>query len=658
MTPLRSSRRSSTSTLPLTDSRCSAWTPTPLELGAAVTLECEVTTTSGTYTAEVDVHTVMDFVTSSSSLRNVPIDLPVLLGSKVQASYDWTLTLPVGSAAALNDATTANPWFVPDIPGFYVLTVTDLTPAPDPPVEVEVEIFAAEWVGAISGVDPDGLPLAADCVTTDCHDTVFPEKFTDWANSGHSAIFTNNLNTSGHYGSGCFACHTIGFDPDSTNGGIDETADYADFMAAMFPEDHSHPDPLNWETMLANWPDQAQMANIQCESCHGPNGDEGGHVNSGLELGDARISASSNVCGTCHGEPMRHARFQQWQLSGHGNFEVAIDEGTSGSCAKCHTAQGFLQWFANDLDTGFSTDPVPEGEIQPITCVVCHDPHNVGTASGETNDVTMRVDGDSPPLLGGFTAYGLGHGAMCVVCHNTRRGLANDTAGLPDSGNFDRAPHGGAQGDMMMGENAFFVGIGARGGHSYITDTCSTCHMVITDPPADLSHNLGGTNHTFAADPQICTDCHGAFDPDAIIALNDSRLAQLADDIESAILAEILFHTGAPNNDTVQVSGVDITAASTINSIVLTEYHGRVAMDIDVDGTLVTNVRLSSDTDLLTAGGSLLDNAVAGNNGLVLAKAGWNYFMVHNDGSHGIHNPEFVNDIFVNTTTTIFAAWP
>ena len=632
--------------------------PFALEEGGLVAFECEVTTTSGTHTSDVEVHTDLGFAARASGLRNVPTGVPVLLNAPDQTAYDWTIVGPTGSTATLMDATTANAYFTPDVAGLYTLTVFDEELSGD----IDLEIYAADWVGAINGQNVDGRPTTT-CTAT-CHAGIFPEVFDDWADSGHAEIFTNNLNTGGHYSSGCFDCHMVGYDPTADNNGVDDVSEYDAFMAAMFPGGQSHPDDDNWDTVLADFPEVAQMANIQCENCHGPNGEDGAHF-SGHDDGDPRMSTSAQVCATCHGEPLRHARFQQWEESGHGNYETAIDE-SSGSCAKCHTAQGFLEWFENDLDVSYSTSSVDDGVAQPITCVVCHDPHNVGTMSGDGNDVEMRVDGDSPELLGGFTAYGLGHGAMCIVCHNTRRGLANDTAGLPDTGNFDRAPHGGAQGDLLMGENAFFVSVGARGGHSYVTDSCSTCHMEITDPPADLSYNLSGTNHTFEADTSICAECHGAYDASALIDLNDSRLAALADDIEAAILAEIRFHTDAPNNDTVQVTGdvdeveteVDITSTSVIGVIELSETHGRVAMSIIVDGVLYEHVRLSSDTELLSSGDSLLDNSVTDNSGLVLAKAGWNYFLIHNDGSHGIHNPEFVNDIFVNTASMIDTTWP
>ena len=633
--------------------------PFALEEGGVVTFQCEVTTSSGVYTAEVDVHTDLGFASRSTGLRNVPINVPVLLGSKVQASYAWALTPPAESSATLGDAATANPWFVPDVAGMYTLTVFDI----DEGADAHITIYAASWVGGIDGQDEDGRPTMA-CL--ECHEFIFPDKFEDWAASGHAEIFTNNVNTGGHYGPGCFDCHGVGYHPGAANGGLHDTAGYDDFLAAMFPEGQSHPDPNNWATILDQFPEQAQMANVQCEQCHGPNGTGGAHIQ-GHAMDGARVSADAQVCATCHGEPPRHARFQQWQESGHGNFEVALDEGTNGSCAKCHTAQGFLEWFANDLDVAYSTSAVDEGLIQPITCVVCHDPHNVGTRSGDDNDVTMRVDGDSPLLLGGFTAYGLGNGAMCIVCHNTRRGLANDDAGFPEPDDLDRAPHGGAQGDVLMGQNAYFVDVGLRGGHSYITNSCSACHMQITDPPADLSYNLSGTNHTFAADTGICSECHGLFDGDSLIATNEAALAQLADSIAEAIEKEILFHTGAPNSDTVTCSGavsgvdtdLDITAATVIGSVELTEYRGRAAMNIELDGTLLEQVQLGEGTTLLSAGAeNLVDNTVVNNHGDTLAKCCWNYFLLHNDGSHGIHNPSFLNTIVVKTTSEIQMTWP
>ncbi|MEW6071264.1 MAG: hypothetical protein AB1726_01540 [Planctomycetota bacterium] len=102
---------------------------------------------------------------------------------------------------------------------------------------------------------------------------------------------------------------------------------------------------------------------------------------------------------------------------------------------------------------------------------------------------------------------------------------------------------------------------------------------------------------------------------------------------------------------------VDIAAASAIDVVALGESSGRATMDIDVDGVLVEGVRLSSGTELLSTGETLLDNTVEGNEGLSLAKAAWNYFLPHNDSSYRIHNPEFFDQVFVNTAHTIDTTW-
>ena len=67
-----------------------------------------------------------------------------------------------------------------------------------------------------------------------------------------------------------------------------------------------------------------------------------------------------------------------------------------------------------------------EDEAHPQTCVTCHDPHASGTTSGSDPNATVRISGDTPPLIAGFTATDVGRGAICMTCHNTRRGLRND----------------------------------------------------------------------------------------------------------------------------------------------------------------------------------------------------------------------------------------
>ncbi len=614
--------------------------PFTLEETGLIEVEVTVVTSSGTFTADAEIHTELPWK-PAPGLHNVPIGRAVLLHGKTQATYDWALDGPTGSRAALTDATTQNPYFTPDVTGLYTVTVTDLTASPA--AEVTLEIYAGTWSGGITGQDANGLPTAEDC--TLCHGggtigfSIAPDMFTDWSQTGHAMVFSDNVDTSTHYGEGCFSCHTVGYDPDVDNGGFDEAADFEDFLDAGLlnvPGD-------NWTTVLADYPETAQLANIQCENCHGPNSG-GAHGTA-----DPRISISSDVCGVCHGEPLRHARFQQWQLSHHADYELAIEEGQSGNCSRCHTGNGFLAWLPALLSgdpTANVTVTWTEDETHPQTCVVCHDPHDVGTTTGVDTDATVRIYGNTPELLAGYTVTSAGNGAICMVCHNSRRGLRNDDtfAATVADGDAARAPHGPTQTDVLMGENAYLVEAGLRGSHGLIEDTCVNCHMERTPPPDLLSHNLGGTNHTFFASEDVCAECHGeVVEASGIQNIVQSELDDLLDLIEDAFLD--LIETQITAGNTIDLNGeAEITDAAEIADIDFGEYRGRQAFTVTLtDGTVVGPVRLS-DVDVLDATpaslGELYDFAADG-----LIKAGWNWNLINNDGSLGVHNPGFVLEV-------------
>ena len=606
------------------------------EEAGLIMLEVEVTTTSGTYSGDLEVSAHIPW-SISSDIRNVGIDTTVLLQGKEQASYDWALTPPDGSSAVLVDADLRNPEFTPDTWGLYQLTVTDI----DAATTVELDIYAGEWRGIIVGQDADGLPIPdPSCVS--CHNIFDVDTFTPWKETGHAHIFSTQLDTSTHYSAGCFSCHTVGFDPDADNGGFDDTCGYDEFLDSGMLNNPGD----NWTQFLDLFPELAGLANIQCENCHGPQ-DE-----SHTLPGGARTTLASDGCSTCHGEPARHGRFQQWQLSGHGNYELAIDESQSGTCSKCHTANGFVAWVPvlTGEEPGDPSDPVEvtwtADEAHPITCVVCHDPHAIGMVSGDNNDATMRITGHTPPLDAGFTAYGVGRGAICMTCHNSRRGLRNDSTFDEFYGTAEaaRAPHGPTQSDLLMGENAYLVQVGFRANHSFLTDTCTNCHMDTTDPPENLSYNLAGTNHTFAASLDICADCHGVgFEGEALQAGVQETLDILLDTIEMAMLDYIGEQTDLGNiidlNGEAQITDVDDVLA-----VEFGESHGRQALTVTFTDNSVYGPYRISDIDILDADqqvlGMFYDFADP-----ALVKGGWNWNIVNNDGSLGIHNPTFTYQI-------------
>ena len=612
--------------------------PFALEHAAATVLEVEVTTTSGTYHGEGHVNAAIPWKVSTG-LLNVPIGAPVLLHGKDQDTYDWTLSAPGGSGAVLMDDSTQNPEFVPDVAGHYSIMVTDGTTKE----LVTMAVYAGTWLGVIVGQDDEGRPIA-DSSCTGCHnDKVAEDTFTPWAQTGHAEILTNNLNTSTHYGENCFACHTVGFDHTADNNGIDEAIDYQAFLDSGLINNPGD----NWTTMLEQYPHSARLANIQCENCHGPQVG-GAHLPADPE-GEPRVSLSSDVCATCHGEPLRHARFQQWQLSPHANYELAIDEGESGSCARCHTGNGFLAWLPvlTGEEPGDPLDNVevtwtPE-EVHPQTCQTCHDPHAIGTTTGTGTNATVRISGDTPPLIAGFTATDVGRGAICMTCHNSRRGLRNDDVFNDYFGTSEaaRAPHGGVQADVLMGQNAYLVEVGQRANHSLtsnVEDTCVTCHMEETPPPPDLAYELGGTNHTFYASKDICKNCHTNLAPETIQGPVEEQLHELKEMIENALYDLIDEQTQAGNS--IDVNGdATITDARDIAGIEFGESRGRQAMAITfTDGSEVGLTAMTS-IDVVPPMGETVDLYRVANPFLI--KAGWNYTLLHSDGSLGVHNPNF-----------------
>ncbi len=627
-----------------------------LELASAAQFKLTVFTTSGK--AFFDLINVFDRTAQAylsgvaavnTGLQTQPVNVPVLVKAKTGLT-GWTVDGPSGALTVTDsDRQIAN--FTPTSAGTYTVSVGG-APA--------FTIFAGTWRGAITGVDGNDDPIP-DTVCTACHnDTIAPDTFTPWKKTGHAHIFSKNLNAGGHYGPGCFQCHTVGFNTNAANNGFDDQPNYSEFIAdkGFFS---TTPDASRYKRMWssATYSALAKETNVQCEHCHGP---QNGAIGNGFvashttttdpSVGGPRLSLAADVCGFCHGEPLRHSRFQQWQQSGHGQFDLAIEEAVSSttdtgsvlstSCAGCHSAQGALIYF-DRLQSGIPlrTLPaftIPPDSVQPVTCAVCHDPHDEGTTSGKPNTATVRISDNTPKLPGGFMAIGVGRGAMCIVCHNSRNGTPSSTNepskniapfksdsflhqdGDPVFGNLTgyAAPHIANQGDVLMGKNAYFVGNGnLRSPHSLIVDTCANCHMEKTPPPPLLSYNLSGTNHTFRASTEICATCHG---------VNEG----LAPMLQKTVRAEL---------DLLQESIVNViisrTTGTPIVSATLTTFHGNPAVNALFEGdTTPTVVPVANIQGMCITGTGCLGTDV-------LAKALWNYFLILQDTSMGIHNPDF-----------------
>jgi hypothetical protein len=497
----------------------------------------------------------------------------------------------------------------------------------------------------------------------------------------------------------------------------------------------------NWKAMWADTSAAkvARMSNIQCENCHGPNGSTGHTTTNvgGVVTQGLRTSMAAEVCASCHASGTGHHNYSEWQQLdpdtgyGHSNKATAIAESGNGSCARCHTAQGFLQYLnqlngkvagntIGSIATASLAGIVTAANAEPQTCATCHDPHDASVSGisftnaakpGVPSSTQLRVFNDTPLLPSGFSVSGLGAGALCIVCHNSRNGaqLGSTTltylhedgesynGGIVGVGGGNptgySAPHQAAQGDVFVGRNAYFLGAGAQpmlSKHANIAESCVGCHMNL-NPQTHLSHGAATVSkHVFFIRDKdkgtVCANCHGATDGEALVKSIEDLLTQLGDKIAQSVKTKLDAATAlAPvyvkNAYLVDASGavVKSTAGAEVQanftydgsnkytSVSIAEVHGQVGHMYKLTSPVtftVSGVNYTVSAFEVGIGGLFTDAAMAVDaNKLCIAcvyplsgklvRAGWNYFLIEGDQSKGIHNPSFATTVLNKTLSQI-----
>jgi len=170
-----------------------------------------------------------------------------------------------------------------------------------------------------------------------------------------------------------------------------------------------------------------------------------------------------------------------------------------------------------------------------------------------------------------------------------------------------------------------------------------------------LSYNLGGTNHAFSAGEDVCSACHGeVVEASGIQNLVQAALDDLQTLIEAAILDLIEDEIAAGNQ--IDLDGDEITDAATIASIVFGESHGRQAITVTLTNSTVIGPVALSDVNVEDGGGAVLDEFYNRADDR-LPRAGWNWNLINNDGSAGVHNPSFALEV-LDASADALAAIP
>ncbi|MGD9547834.1 MAG: hypothetical protein AB7V45_09860 [Candidatus Krumholzibacteriia bacterium] len=216
-----------------------------------------------------------------------------------------------------------------------------------------------------------------------------------------------------------------------------------------------------------------------------------------------------------------------------------------------------------------------------IRCFSCHAPHT-------NEDFQLRVT-EAQTLADG-TVLDIGDGNLCLSCHQARRDVATEIV-ADDEGNYvipssHWGPHHGPQGDLLAGTNGYeFEGYTYRSAAppAHLANGCISCHFA-ENSAADLGgHSFNMTNAAGAMNVNGCNLCH-----------------------------------------------TDLTDFN---------YEGRVA-EIDELGEELHALLVAEGT--VDEDGHPIQDAVTTLEGKA---ATWNFLFWEEDRSHGVHNPDYAEDL-------------
>jgi predicted CXXCH cytochrome family protein len=279
----------------------------------------------------------------------------------------------------------------------------------------------------------------------------------DWEGTAHAGAWSTLEESPGNqtFCEGCHTTNSLGNVTDGTRGGY-----------------FAQPD--------------TRYHDVQCESCHGPGLD---HVTSPTRetwpLASIAVGTGlASGCGECH--TGAHQPFvEQWASSRHAN--VRASPAGNPACSSCHRAQDVLRSWGvrSEYQEAHVTEHLP------ITCGVCHDPHD----ATNPKQLRMRIDVASEEEN------------LCMQCHHKR--------GTPDPTTF-RGPHS-PEGPVLLGFAGWWPPnmelqpgqVVATHGSEANPRLCAGCHVNIWETRDELTGDFvfRSTGHTFEAIP--CADAEG-----------------------------------------------------------------------------------------------------------------------------------------------------
>jgi hypothetical protein len=537
-------------------------------------------------------------------------------------STDWVLiSKPDGSVATLQHASGLIPAFRPDVVGVYVLkdNVSGKTLTNTAAAFTGVQ-FCAICHGPNNNVGQEDI-------------------VTEWSKTGHASMAQRGVDgiLSSHYSESCFQCHTVGYNAAPSAAANGNFKAVANELGWAFP---TVLQPGNYDAM----PDQLKnVANIQCENCHGPGS---------LHPGAPSLTLDVKVCGACHQDGSHHVRPEQWENSPHsGAFEsIANSRGTRHDCARCHSPLGFTAVAKGEANLS-DTNSIPTSG-GPLTCQTCHDPHDTfdndaryqlrvydsalfGNPYFRTNNVVIGLGETISSLDPRLASSNLiitntGASATCMTCHNGRQLPTQVQAYGSNAGKMfyqTGGPHDQLAGEVFAGVGAYDYGINMGNSfHTYLAE-CTTCHMYQGNT---AGNHLG--DHTFSM-----AYMDGTNEVQNVAACNQCHTEPVTDFDFKAVNAQDYDGNGS-------IDGVQTETQGLID---------RVGYLLKTTGVGITTNADGHVTSVSSSGYST--------NSVTLAeaqrKAAWNTLVEIREGSFGVHNTQYSVRLLQTTYTDLSTNW-
>lgn len=299
----------------------------------------------------------------------------------------------------------------------------------------------------------------------------------------------------------------------------------------------------------------------------------------------------NGTCGECHNVSTEvKAKMVQYDNSVHKNGGNYARSTTD--CAPCHTNEGFLETQETGLQkTAFNVD-----DPTPVGCRTCHKVHETYTYA----DMALRTTTPVKLWANETVTANLGDGNLCLNCHQSRPATPAAVVDGPDVAITSNrwGPHHGPQGQLLLGVGGFEIKgstpYGSTVHKTAVSGGCIGCHMSTPYGNQSGGHNMG-----------MSYDYHGA--------------------ITRNVTSCVKCHEGAKNFD---INGVQTTVDSLLE-VLKEELIAKKIYDtttaLAIKGTFPANV----------------------------AGAYWNFIMIEEDRSVGIHNPKYAIALLKNSIEAV-----